>query len=164
MTDNPKSTAQVAGHPIHPMLVPFPIAFFVATFICDLVFLRNQDPEWATAGRWLLGAGLVSAALAALAGLTDFLGERRIRSLANAWRHMIGNIAAVVIALVNFIVRASGGDDVVAPTGFILSLIVVAILLYTGWQGWEMVYRHRVGVADGGDAIPGRSAPVGRGS
>jgi len=38
---NPKSTAQIAGHPIHPMLIPFPIAFFVSTFVADLVFWQT---------------------------------------------------------------------------------------------------------------------------
>jgi uncharacterized membrane protein len=62
---NPKSTASIAGHPIHPMLVEFPIAFFVATFVCDLAFWRSGSSFWAEVSFWLLGAGLVMAALAA---------------------------------------------------------------------------------------------------
>ena len=41
---NPKSTAQIAGHPIHPMLIPFPVAFLVATLVCDLIFWRTGGP------------------------------------------------------------------------------------------------------------------------
>src|SRR4051812_45612877 len=78
---NPKSTASIAGHPIHPMLIPFPIAFFVGTFICDLVFWNNGNQSWFDATLWLLGAGLIMAALAAGAGLTDVLGDIRIRTL-----------------------------------------------------------------------------------
>src|SRR4051794_34487150 len=74
---NPESTAQVAGHPIHPMLIPFPVAFLVATLVSDLIFLRTGNPGWATASLWLLGAALVMAALAAAAGLIDFLGDER---------------------------------------------------------------------------------------
>src|SRR5665811_2176974 len=66
---NPKSTAQIAGHPIHPMLIPFPIAFFVGTFVCDLVYWQMSNPAWAAATLWLLGAGLVMATLAAVMGL-----------------------------------------------------------------------------------------------
>lgn len=145
---NPKSTMEIGGHPLHPMLIPFPIVFFVSTFVCDLVFWRTGNPEWARATQWLLGAGLVMAALAALAGLGDFLGEERIRQLNDAWHHMIGNVAAVVIELVNFVSRYQNGASAVVPTGLVLSLIVVGILLYTGWKGWEMVYRSRVGVAE----------------
>src|SRR2546421_8878492 len=84
---NPHSTAQIAGHPIHPMLIPFPIAFFVATFLCDLVFWRTGNPSWVTATLWLLGAGLVMAALAPVAGVIELAGEPRIRSLSHPWLH-----------------------------------------------------------------------------
>jgi uncharacterized membrane protein len=147
---NPISTAQIMGHPIHPMLIPFPIAFLVATLVCDLVFWRTGNLGWTTASLYLLGAALVMAALAAVAGLTDFIGDARIRDLTPAWHHMIGNILAVLIALWNWWRRYTAADvgAAVLPTGLILSAVVVLILLYTGWRGWEMVYRHRVAVSD----------------
>jgi len=145
---NPKSTASIAGHPIHPMLIPFPIAFFVATFVCDLVFWQTANAAWATAAIWMLGAGIVMAALAAVAGLTDVLGEPRIRSLSTAWWHAGGNVIIVLIQLYNWYARYTEGTAAVVPKGLVLSLIVVGILLFTGWKGWEMVYRHRVAVAD----------------
>jgi uncharacterized membrane protein len=145
---NPRSTAQIAGHPIHPMLIPFPIAFFVSAFVCDLVFWGTGYPIWATAALWLLGAGLIMAALAAIAGAIELLGDAQIRNLTDAWWHAGGNVVAVVIELFNFFLRYANGTSAVLPTGLVLSLIVVCILLFTGWKGWEMVYRHRVGVAD----------------
>jgi uncharacterized membrane protein len=144
---NPKSTLQVAGHPIHPMLVSFPIAFFVATLACDIAFKSSSVAPWATAALWLLGAGLVMAALAAVAGLTDFLGEPRIRALNDAWWHAGINILAVLLSLYNFFIRYSD-PAAVGTTGLVISLIVVCLLLVSGWKGWEMVYRHHVGVAD----------------
>jgi uncharacterized membrane protein len=149
-TRNPVSTANILGHPLHPMLIPFPIAFFVATFVCDLVWWATRNPGWPTAALYLLGAGLIMAALAALAGLTDFLGDGRIRALAPAWHHMIGNVIAVLLSLWNWWRRYEAADTaaVVLPMGLVTSLVVVLILLYTGWQGWEMVYRHRVAVYD----------------
>jgi len=148
---NPQSTAQIAGDPLHPMLIPFPVAFLVATFACDLIFWRTGNPAWSTAALWLLGAALVMAALAAVAGLTDFIGDRRIRDLGAAWHHLIGNVIAVLLSLWNWYRRYEAGDAAVLPIGLILSTIVVLILLYTGWRGWEMVYRHRVGVSDEGE-------------
>ena len=146
---NPKSTAQIAGHPIHPMLVPFPIAFLVATFVCDLVFWRTANASWAVAAMWLLGAALATAVLAALAGLTDFLGDRRIREKRTAWLHFIGNVTMVVVALINFIVRYSYGAEAgIFPWGIWLSLITVLLLLFNGWMGWELVARGRVGIAN----------------
>jgi uncharacterized membrane protein len=148
MAGNPRSTASIAGHPIHPMLIPFPIAFFVATFLCDLAYISSSNAEWVTGTLWLLGAGLIMAALAALAGLTDVLGDQQIRTLGTAWLHAGGNVIAVLIELYNWYARYQHGADAVLPTGVILSGIVVLILLFTGWKGWEMVYRHRVGVAE----------------
>ena len=148
MTPNPRSTAQIAGHPLHPMLIPFPVAFLVATFVCDVVFWRTGNTAWSTASLYLLGAALIFAALAAVAGLTDFLGDSRIRDLSAAWHHMLGNVLAVLLSLLNWYRRYEIGDAAVLPTGLLISLIVVLILLYTGWRGWEMVYEHRVAVAD----------------
>src|SRR3712207_6396829 len=145
---NPKSTAQIAGHPLHPMLIPFPVAFLVATFVCDLIFWQTGNTVWSTASLYLLGAALIMAALAAVAGLTDFLGDGRIRDLSAAWHHMIGNVVAVLLSLLNWYRRYEAGDAAVLPTGLLISLAVVLILLYTGWRGWEMVYRYRVAVAD----------------
>jgi uncharacterized membrane protein len=89
------------------------------------------------------------AALAALAGLTDFLNDSRIRDLCAAWHHMIGNIVAVLLSLWNWYRRYEQGDAAVLPSGLLISLLVVLILLYTG-RGWEMVYKHRVAVSDQG--------------
>ena len=147
--ENPKSTASIAGHPIHPMLIPFPIAFLVTAFVTDLVFWRVGDAIWATVSMWLLGAAIVMALLAALAGFTDFLGDARIRNINAAWLHMIGNLIAVVLALINWYIRyRSGAAAGVFPWGIWLSLITVLLLVFNGWKGWELVYRGRVGVSD----------------
>src|SRR6266540_2994705 len=130
---NPKSTAQIAGHPIHPMLIPFPIAFFVAALICDLAYWQNGSAQWATAAMWLLGAGLVMAALAAVMGLIDVLGDQRIRALNDVWWHAGGNVVVVLLELFNWYARYTQGTAAVVPKGLILSLIVVGILLFTGW-------------------------------
>src|SRR5947207_9988753 len=114
---NPRSTAQIAGHPIHPMLIPFPIAFFVATFVCDLVFWGTGNGAWPTAALWLLGAGLIMAALAAVAGLTDFLGDPQVRGLDYAWWNAGGHVVAVVIELINWFLRYANDTAAVLPTG-----------------------------------------------
>jgi uncharacterized membrane protein len=145
---NPHSTAKIAGHPLHPMLIPFPIAFLVSALVTDILYLNQGRAGFAEASMWLLGAGVAMALLAAVFGFIDFFGERRIRDLRTAWLHMIGNLIAVTLAAANFLLRAQGGPDAIQPTGVSLSAIVVLLLLFNGWQGWQMVYRHRVGIAD----------------
>jgi uncharacterized membrane protein len=146
---NPHSTAKVAGHPLHPMIVPFPIAFFVSAFVTDLVYLNGASRGWATASMWLLGAGIAMALLAAVLGFTDFMGDRRVRNLRHAWWHMIGNLIAVVLEAVNVYLRSTQGvEAAIVPAGAALSGVVVVLLLFNGWMGWELVYRHHVGVSD----------------
>ena len=159
MTDNPHSTAKVAGHPLHPMIVPFPIVFLISAFVTDLVYLNGASAGWARASMWFLGAGISSALLAAVLGFTDFLGDRRVRSLRAAWLHMAGNLIAVILAATNFYLRATGGAEAtIASTGVALSGVVVALLAFNGWMGWELVYRHHVGVADD-TTVVGRFEP-----
>lgn len=148
---NPRSTASIAGHPIHPMLIPFPIAFFVATFLCDFAFWRTGDPGWTIASMWLLGAGLAMAALAAVSGLIDVAGEPRIRALREVWWHAGGNVLLVLIQLYSFYARYSEGTAAVLPKELVLSLLAVCLMLFTGWMGWQMVYRDHVAISDDPD-------------
>jgi uncharacterized membrane protein len=157
-TTNPKSTASIAGHPIHPMLIPFPIAFLVTALVTDVVFWSTGEAAWAVASMWLLGAAVVMALLAAVFGFIDFFSESRIRNLSDAWQHMIGNLIAVGLALINWFIRYNGGPaEGALPYGIALSLITVLLLLFNGWKGWEMVYRHHVGVADDATLPPDTS-------
>jgi uncharacterized membrane protein len=144
---HPRSTAKIGGHPIHPMLIPFPIVCFIGTLVTDVVFLNNHDPGWATASRYLLGVGIVMAALAAVAGLTDFMGDDRIRGAGDAVKHMLANVTAVVLEIVNFVLRLNN-DDAIGKVGVYLSVIVVLILVYSGWKGGDLVFRHGIGVED----------------
>jgi uncharacterized membrane protein len=145
---NPRSTARVAGHPIHPMLVPIPIACFVGTLLTDLAYWRSANLQWAVTSSWLLTVGLVVALFAVIAGFVDFLGDRRIRALRAVWIHAGGNAVALVLAIFNAFVHSRDGYTSVVPAGLILSGLTVLILLVTGWMGWELVYRHRVGVLE----------------
>ena len=142
---NPHSTAQIAGHPIHPMLVQFPIVCFILTFVFDIFYVRG-DTGIAPYSNWVLGIGLVMAALAAATGLTDFLGDKRIQG-ADAVKHMLANVTAVVLEVINLILRLKNPDAIASP-GVYISGIVVLILAYSGWKGGDLVYRHGIGVHD----------------
>lgn len=145
------STAAIAGHPLHPMLVPFPIAFLVGALASDLAFWWTADPFWARASLWLAGAGLVTGVVAAVAGLTDFLGDSRVRSYAAAWVHFGGNAAVLLLTLCSVLIRLGDPAGAVLPIGLILSLVVAGMLMLTGWLGGELSYRHRIGVIPDAD-------------
>lgn len=136
----------IAGHPIHPMLVPFPIACFTLALLTDIAYWRTSNLMWLHFSEWLLFAGLVLGVVAAVAGAIDFLASSEIRAQAPAWPHAIGNLIALILAFVNNLVHTGDGWTAVMPYGLILSALTVLILLVTGWLGGSMVYRHAVGV------------------
>jgi uncharacterized membrane protein len=142
---NPRSTVQIAGHPLHPMLVQFPIVCFILTFIFDIFYARG-DKGVGPYSNWVLGIGLAMAALAAVAGLTDFLGDKRIQG-SDAIKHMLANVTAVVLEVVNLVLRLKNPDSI-ASTGVYISGVVVLILVYSGWLGGRLVYIHGIGVHD----------------
>ena len=142
---HPRSTARIADHPIHPMLIPCPIVCFILTFVLDVLYVRGNTSVAGTSN-WLLVIGLVFAALAAVAGLTDFFGDKRIQG-ADAIKHMLANVTAVVLELVNVVLRWNN-PDFIPSTGVYISGLVVLILIYSGWKGGDLVYRHGIGVRD----------------
>lgn len=142
-----RSTAAIAGHPLHPLLVTFPIAFLIGAFLTDLAFQGTGDAFWARASIWLIGAGLVGGALAAVAGFIDFLGSERIRSLSLVWYHLIGNAIALVLSAISLYLRLASDAPVVTGMELFLSALVVVIFAVTGWLGGELVFRHGVGMA-----------------
>jgi uncharacterized membrane protein len=139
------ATVRIARHPIHPMLVPFPIVCFVGALVTDIAYASTAEMMWADFSAWLLVIGMIMGVLAGIAGLIDFLGNRMIRAHRQAWFHMIGNIIALLLALLNTLVHTRDAWTSVVPAGLILSVIVVLILCVTGWLGWSMVYRYGIG-------------------
>ena len=127
------------------MLVPIPIACFVGTLLTDLMYWRTADMMWADFSAWLVTVGTIFGWVAAIAGLIDFFGNRLVRAQPPAWPHLIGNGVVLILATFNTLIHSRDAWTSVVPTGLILSAFVVAILLFTGWMGWSMVYRYRVG-------------------
>jgi len=141
------STVAIAGHPLHPLLVTFPIGLLSAVFATDVGFLLTGDEFWARASIWLIGAGFISGIVAAVTGMSDFLRINRVRKRRAGWVHMIGNIALLSLTLVNWLIRLGGNYvNVIVPIGLLISTLVAGALAITGWYGAELIYRHKVAV------------------
>src|SRR5436309_14164800 len=104
--ENPRSTARIAKHPIHPILVPFPIVCFVGTLLTDLTYWRSADMMWVDFSAWLVTVGVIFGCLAAFFGLIDFLVSRSIRAQRPAWRHAIGNVVILFLSSSNMFVHS----------------------------------------------------------
>ena len=133
------------------MLVGYPIAFLTGTLLSDVAYWQLREALWAQLSFVLLAAGIVTALAAALAGFTDFFGDRRIRALSHAWQHMLGNLLAVLVSIYNLYIRLDDPEGAILSLGLLLSAAVGLILVFTGWRGGDLVYRHRVGIPDEAD-------------
>ena len=141
-----QSTAAIAGHPIHAMLVPFPIVCFTLALIADIAYWRTSNLMWLEFSAWLLLAGIVFGVLAAVFGAIDFFARPEIRSLKPAWPHAIGNLISLILAFFNNLVHTADGWTAVVPWGLTLSALTVLVMLVTGWLGAALVHIHGVGV------------------
>ncbi|MGF1588158.1 MAG: DUF2231 domain-containing protein [Pleurocapsa sp.] len=139
------SSVAIAGHPIHPIIVVFPVAFLTGAAGSDLGYWLTKDLFWARASTWLIGLGLVAGILAALIGMLDFLRVPRVRKRTAGWAHMILNVTALVLTAINFWLRLDNPNFIV-PIGLISSLLVATLLGLGGWYGGELSFRHKIGV------------------
>ena len=140
-----RTPAQIAGHPIHPMLVSIPIGLWVFSLVCDIASRSSAQPEtWSTVALYTMVGGIVGALLAALPGLVDLLSlkDRAIRK--TALTHMAINLTVVALYAFNAWTRMS--DPASAGMAFALSLLGIALLLVSGWLGGKMVYQAGVAV------------------
>lgn len=150
------SKASIGGHPIHPMLIPFPIGLLVFSLVADLIYLWRGNPVWEYyIAFYTLLAGIIGAAAAAIPGLIDWatLTDPAAVKVAN-W-HARVNIIGLVIFIASFYLRTNRGAQWITgiqslPT--ILSIVGVIGLAIAGYLGGELVFRHGVAVTAGSSA------------
>lgn len=140
------STLSVAGHPIHPIIVIFPVAFLVGAAGSDIGYWLTSDPFWARASVWLIGVGFAAGILAAITGFLDFFKVKRVRERSAGWLHMGGNVAVMVLSLINLLLRQGNPAEPIVYTGLAISVVVATLLGITGWFGGELSFRHKIGV------------------
>jgi uncharacterized membrane protein len=144
------STVHVLKHPLHPLIVTFPIAFLTSVLLTDILYWFTSNPFWADGSFWLLVGGLVTGLVAAATGMSDFLRIGRVREHSAGWAHMVGNIAALTLTAISLWLRVGNHAGAVLPFGIVISLFVASLLGITGWYGAELIYRHKVAVIGAG--------------
>ncbi|MCM2253883.1 MAG: DUF2231 domain-containing protein [Ramlibacter sp.] len=155
-----RTPANIAGHPIHPMLVTIPIGLWLFSLVADLVALRSAAPQsWSLVAFYSMIGGIVGALAAAVPGLVDLLSlkDRAIRK--TALIHMSMNLTIVALYVVNAWMRANA--SVTGDVTLGLSVLAIALLVVSGWLGGKMVYLSGVGVS-GEDTAPQNAAPPSR--
>lgn len=141
----PMSTpATIAKHPIHPMLVVFPIGLWVFSLISDFIFLLGGNLEWNDVAFYTMVGGLIGSLLAAVPGFFDMFSISNPKVGKMAWNHMILNLIATAVFALNLYLRIGGAAGALLP--IFLSVAGILLIAVSGWLGGEMVYVYGMGV------------------
>jgi uncharacterized membrane protein len=143
------SRAKLLGHPVHQMLIVFPLGLLGTSVAFDIVHLATDNGRWADISFWMIASGLIGGLIAAVFGLVDWLAipkGTRARRI-GAW-HGGGNLVVTLLFAASWLLRY---DAPMAPEGAAIALSIagVSLALVTGWLGGELVDRLSVGVDDG---------------
>ncbi len=144
-----QSRVKLLGHPVHPMLIVFPLGLLATAVAFDIVGLVSADASWYRISFWMIAAGIIGGLVSAPFGLLDWLAiPKGTRAKVIGLWHGGGNLVVVVLFILSWVLRRPAPE---APSNgaFVLSFIAVAIALVTGWLGGELVDRLGVGVDNG---------------
>lgn len=144
------SRARLGKHPVHPMLIPFPIALWVFSLVADVIYLWRGNPVWRDyIAFYALTAGTIGGAMAAVPGFIDWLSlkDREVVKIAN-W-HARLNVIALLVFGTGLYLRTTSGASLVSGSHMIpigLSVLGVILITISGWLGGELVFKHGVAV------------------
>jgi uncharacterized membrane protein len=144
-----ESRVKFAGHPVHPMLVVFPLGLLATAVIFDVIYLISGNSEWARVAYYMIGAGIIGGLAAAVFGWVDWMaipGGTRAKRI-GLW-HGLLNVAVLTLFFLSWMLRR--GSPELPPTGAVVAgLAAAAISIIAAWMGGELVNRLGVGVYDG---------------
>jgi uncharacterized membrane protein len=138
---------KILAHPLHPMLVVFPLGLLSSAVIFDIIALVTNNSLFHTVSFWMIAAGLIGGLLAAVVGFLDWSGLKsgtRAKSV-GGW-HGLGNLTIVLLFAASWWLRRGVPNNIPSTTALILSLLGAGLALVTGWLGGEMVYQLGVAV------------------
>ena len=115
--------------PIYLLLFPVPVVAFIAALLTDVAYARSGNIMWLNFSEWLVAAGLLIGALAAIVLIVEFIASRAIRTGTLGWTHLLLFVAALVVELFNMFFHTRDGFTAVVPAGMALSIIGVLLAL-----------------------------------
>jgi len=157
------SKASIGGHPIHPMLITFPIGLWSTSFAADAVYYFWRGSSLLLISKFLLAAGCLGAIAAAVPGIIDWLSikDAQVKRIAN-WHARLNVIALIVFALSLYLRTRAGAHwvDHHLRIPFLISFLGIILISISGWLGGELAYKHGVGVAPQHDSAEEEAAKV----
>jgi uncharacterized membrane protein len=144
-----ESRVKLAGHPVHQMLIVFPLGLLATAVVFDVIFLVTDNPAWTMAAFYMIGVGVLTGLAAAVPGAIDWLAiPRGTRAKRIGLVHGAGNVVVVALFAISWYFRR---DQPAAPPteAVVAGLLGAGLSVVTGWLGGELVNRLGVGVDDG---------------
>src|SRR3712207_5159935 len=144
-----ESGAKLFGHPIHPILIPFPLGLLTTSVVFDVVYMLTGDGKWSEISFWMIAAGVIEGLGAAVFGLIDRLAiPSGTRAKPVGLWHGAVNVVVVTLFSISWLLRLDApGEPGIFP--IVLSFEGVGLASLGGWLGGELVDRLGVGVAEG---------------
>jgi uncharacterized membrane protein len=143
-----ESRAKLLGHPIHQMLIVFPLGLLAMAVIFDVVALALADGYWSEIAYWMIAAGVITGLLAAPFGLIDWAAiPNNTRAKRIGGVHGAGNVLVVLLFAASWLMR-SGAPSAPPRAALALSFVAGGMAMITAWLGGELVDRLGVGVDD----------------
>jgi uncharacterized membrane protein len=139
------SAVALVGHPIHVMMVHFPIALVMATLGIDIFYWWSGDPFWVRVGLWSAGFAFATGVAASIVGTAELLLVPGIRARVASWNHAIAAMTLLAVAGANWGVRLHYPESVL-PHGLVLSVIATITTGFAGWHGGKLVFDHGIGL------------------
>lgn len=141
---------KLLGHPVHPMLIVFPLGLLSTAVIFDLLYVITGNEDLAVFSFWAIAAGVVGGLAAAVFGLWDWLAIRAgTRAKRVGLWHGGGNVVITVLFAVSWLLRLPDASYLPNLLPLLLGVVGAVLALVTAWLGGELVYRLRVAVDDG---------------
>lgn len=141
------SAVSIAGHPLHPMIVPFPMVLLLGALVSDIAFILTGDRFWAECSPYLLLLGIITGVLAGALGAVELLALGRSRGSAIGWLHGVLNVVALLTSFASYYLRLSDPIAALPYPGLYLSIAVAVLLAVSAWLGGELVFKHGIGVS-----------------
>jgi len=144
-----ESRIKIAGHPLHPILIVFPLGLLTAAVAFDITALVSSDNAWFHISFWIIAAGTLGGLIAALPGLVDWLAiPNNTRAKTIGLWHGGGNVVVVILFAISWFIRRDRAE-VPSMGALVLSFAAILLALVTGWLGGELVDRLGVGIDNG---------------
>ena len=134
----PESQRPFGLHPVHAIILAFPIALFAGALVSDITYLNTAEIQWSNFAAWLITFGMIFGSVALLWAIITFVRRRQTPYRGRALTYLVLLAVMWVAGLVNAFQHSGDAWSSVGPFGLVLSIISAACALAAGWLAYSV--------------------------